>query len=109
MSPERPAPGSRWTRCTSRTMEARCAVVAHGTRIGYQWLRDGLAIAGATEAVYTTPATSDADHGSAYAVEVSNSGGSELSDAAVLAVLLYPPEIVAQPEAVAAVVGDVVA
>lgn len=53
---------------------------------GYQWRRNGTAIAGATAASYTTPALTGADNGATYSVVVSNSQGSVTSREAVLTV-----------------------
>lgn len=63
---------------------ATFAVEATGTAPAFQWLKDGVAIAGATGASYTTPATSPADDGAAYAVAVSNGLGSVTSTSATL-------------------------
>jgi hypothetical protein len=62
-------------------------VVATGTApITYQWSKNGTAIAGATAATYTTPATTIADSGSTFSVTVSNAFGSEPSGTATLTV-----------------------
>jgi hypothetical protein len=66
---------------------ATFSVTATGTApLSYQWRKNGLTIAGATGASYTTPATSTADSGSGYHVEVSNSAGIASSNAATLTV-----------------------
>lgn len=66
---------------------ARFAVAATGSPTpSYQWLKNGVAIAGATSASYTTPALTLADSGAVYAVRLSNSQGEVLSDNAVLTV-----------------------
>jgi len=63
------------------------SVVATGTApLTYQWKKNGTAIAGATASTYTTPATTIADSGSAFAVTVSNAVGSEPSSMATLTV-----------------------
>jgi hypothetical protein len=52
---------------------ATFTVVATGTApLAYQWQKNGAAIAGATAASYTTPATTIADSGSSFTVTVSN-------------------------------------
>lgn len=61
------------------------SVVASGTGLGYQWAKDGSAIAGATSASLNLAAASVADSGS-YTVTVSNAGGSVTSSAALLTV-----------------------
>ncbi|GAC1302707.1 MAG: hypothetical protein NVS9B2_18650 [Steroidobacteraceae bacterium] len=54
--------------------------------LSYQWQRNSSAIAGATAARYSTPATAVGDSGSTYAVIVSNAGGSVSSRRATLSV-----------------------
>lgn len=54
--------------------------------LSYQWSRNGTAIAGATSASYTTPATVAADNGAVFSVAVSDVFGTINSNAATLAV-----------------------
>jgi hypothetical protein len=54
--------------------------------IAYQWRRNGVAIAGATSASYTTPATTVADNGALFTVLVSNAANNVTSNAATLTV-----------------------
>jgi Immunoglobulin domain len=54
----------------------------------YQWLRNGVVIAGATGNIYLTPAVTAADNGARYSVTVSNIAGSVTSAEAVLTVSL---------------------
>ena len=66
---------------------ATFTVVAEGTApLTYQWQKSGSAIAGATSATYTTPATVVADNGAKFRVVVSNSAGSLTSSEATLSV-----------------------
>lgn len=66
---------------------ASFAVKATGSPApSYQWLKNGVAIAGADGAAYTTPALSLGDSGAVYSVRVSNAQGEVLSDGAVLTV-----------------------
>jgi hypothetical protein len=65
---------------------ATFSVQASGTALGYQWMRNQIAISGATSASYTTPALTMADNGSVYAVVVYNGAGVALSQGAVLTV-----------------------
>jgi hypothetical protein len=62
-------------------------VVASGTQpLTYQWQANSVTIAGATNASYTTPATTVADNGTNYTVVVSNTKGTVTSSDAVLTV-----------------------
>ncbi len=67
---------------------AQFSVSAAGTgTLSYQWLKGGVAIAGATAAAYTTPTAILADSGSSFTVQVSDAYGDTLtSNAAVLTV-----------------------
>jgi len=66
---------------------ATFTVSASGTApLAYQWQENGVSIAGATGASYTTPATTLADNGSMFTVTVSNSVGSATSNNATLTV-----------------------
>ncbi len=71
---------------------ATFTVGASGTApFTYQWRKNGTAIAGATAASYTTPATALADSGSIFSAVVSNSMGSATSGNATLTVTSAPP------------------
>jgi len=79
---------------------ATFSVVAAGSvPLSYQWHRNGAAIAGATAARYTTPATISNDDGNAFAVIVSNSAGTVASSSARLSVTAsaIAPAITSQP------------
>ena len=52
--------------------------------LGYQWRRDGVAVAGATAASYTLAATALGDNGAGFSVDVSNAAGVLSSTAATL-------------------------
>jgi outer membrane protein assembly factor BamB len=66
---------------------ATFTVMATGTApLTYQWKKGGTAIAGATSASYTTPATTAGDTGTTFTVTVSNSTGNVTSNAAHLTV-----------------------
>lgn len=52
----------------------------------YQWQKGSVNISGATSASYTTPAVTPADNGNQYRCIVTNSAGSDTSDAATLTV-----------------------
>jgi hypothetical protein len=72
-------------------------VTANGTApLSYQWRRNGTDIVGATSATLTF-ASAAADNGVAYAVVVSNGGGSITSANATLTVNV-PPTITSQPQ-----------
>src|SRR3989442_4623731 len=79
---------------------ATFTVAATGTApLSYQWQRNAGKIGGATSASYTTPATTTADSGSAFAVVVTNTAGTATSGAATLTVNPAPvaPTITTQP------------
>ena len=66
---------------------ATFSVTATGTApLTYQWKKGGTAIAGATSASYTTPATVVGDSGASFTVTVTNSAGTITSSAATLTV-----------------------
>ena len=67
---------------------AKFSVTATGFKPfqAYQWRKNGINIAGATGASYTTPPTTPADNGSLFSVVVNNSIGSVTSSDAVLTV-----------------------
>jgi hypothetical protein len=66
---------------------ATFSVTATGTApLTYQWKKGGTAIAGATSASYTTPATVVGDSGASFTVTVTNSAGTVTSSAATLTV-----------------------
>jgi alpha-tubulin suppressor-like RCC1 family protein len=80
---------------------ATFTVAATGTGpMGYQWLRNGMAIAGAVAASHTTGTLVLGDHGASYTVQVSNSVGTVLSALASLSVSVPPvaPSITGEPQ-----------
>lgn len=66
-----------------------CNVISD-TTIGYQWLKNGVNISGATSSSYTIFPALPADSGSVYRVIVSNSFGNDSSDNALLKVIVNP-------------------
>ena len=79
------------TQPSSRTVNAGLvatfSVVAAGSApLTYQWRKNGAAIPGATDSTYTTPATTLADNGANFSVNVSNAFGSVTSNNATLTV-----------------------
>jgi len=70
----------------------------------FQWFRNGVAIAGATEAVYITPAVTAADDGAKYSVKITNAQGSITSKDATLTVKAGP-SITTEPVAQTVNVG----
>ena len=88
--------------------ESQTAIFAVGFVGSYpvtlQWLRDGVAIPGADDVVYTTPVLSLADDGAQFSVTISNDDGSAASNAATLTVK-GPPAITTQPTAQTGTVG----
>ena len=66
---------------------ATFAVAADGTApLAYQWQKNGVDIVGATEASYTTPATTVTDNGALFRCRVTNGAGSVTSSSATLTV-----------------------
>jgi len=59
--------------------------------LSYQWQRDGVDIAGATAASYTTPATTPADNGAQFLCKVTNGFGFATSNPAILTVTQNQP------------------
>ena len=77
---------------------ATFTVVAAGTApLSYQWQKNGVNIAGATAASYTTPATTASDNGSTFTVVVSNTVRTVASAAATLTVNAVAPRITTSP------------
>ncbi|HEX2101621.1 MAG TPA: immunoglobulin domain-containing protein, partial [Candidatus Synoicihabitans sp.] len=66
---------------------ATFAVSSSGVQpLSYQWLRNGVAITGATARTYTISSTTSADNGARFSATVSNDFGSVTSNAATLTV-----------------------
>jgi hypothetical protein len=87
---------------------ATFTVTATGTApLTYQWQKNSIAIAGATSASYTTPATAAGDNGAQFRVVVSNSAGNATSNMAKLTVNVPPvaPSITQQPSNQTVAVG----
>jgi phosphoesterase family protein/Ig-like domain-containing protein/immunoglobulin I-set domain protein len=79
---------------------ATFTVVAAGTApLSYQWQKNGVNIAGAASASYTTAATTTSDSGAKFDVVVSNSAGTVTSATATLTVnaAATAPAITTQP------------
>jgi hypothetical protein len=77
--------------------------------LSFQWQKNGIAIAGATNATYDTPNSSMDDNGATYNVVVTNNLGTALSNSATLSVFAAAaPVITAQPASQVAVVGQTV-
>jgi len=87
---------------------AAFTVTATGTApMTFQWLRNGAAIAGATAASFTTPATNAGDNNAQFTVRISNALGSATSSAATLTVVAPAAVVItAQPANQAAFVGQ---
>lgn len=87
---------------------AHFAVTATGTGpLQFQWMRGGVAIAGASSATYDTPATSLSDDGASFSVTVTNALGAATSNSATLSVVAAAaPQIVSAPAAQSVVVGQ---
>lgn len=88
---------------------ATFSVAATGTEpLSYQWFRNGVALAGANSASFTTPSTSLSDTGTIYSVAVSNVAGVAVSDGALLAVTseIEAPMITTQPASTTVAAGQ---
>jgi outer membrane protein assembly factor BamB len=72
---------------------ATFSVTATGAALTYQWSENGMSIAGATGASYTTPAAAVSDSGESFAVVVSNSLGSAKSSSAELTVVAATTDV----------------
>src|SRR5512135_662062 len=83
---------------------ATFAVQANGSKVTYQWRKNGTNIAGATSASYTTPATTAADNGAKYSVVVTRGSKAVTSRDATLTVNI-PPAITVQPASVTVTAG----
>ena len=85
---------------------ATFSVVASGTDpLSYQWEKNLAVIGGATDASYTTPATTTADNGATFAVVVSNSAGSMRSASATLSVSAIPAPVITSVTTASGTVG----
>lgn len=81
---------------------ATFTVSASGVQpLSYQWLRNGVAIAGATQSTYTIQSTTAADDGAQFSATVTNGLGSVTSNAATLTVLAngVPSATISSPAA----------
>jgi hypothetical protein len=87
--------------------EVTFSVTASGTEpLVYQWLRNGIDLAGATNASLVLPAARLSQHGETYSVRVSNSGGTVTSREVLLYVKGDAPSLITtQPESQSVVVG----
>ena len=63
---------------------ATFSIEVTGDTLTYQWYKNDTLIVGANDSIYTTPATVVADNGSEFSVKVTNSSGSDSSNAATL-------------------------
>lgn len=87
---------------------ATFSVIATGSNLTYQWLRNGVAINGATASSYTF-ITQIADDTARYSVTVANASGSVTSNQAILTILSQSnstPVISVQPTEQLAVIGS---
>ena len=87
------APPTITTQPTSKTVApglvASLSVVASGTGLSYQWVKDGNTLIGATSSTLDFNNAQSADTGS-YVVVVSNGSGKATSSAALLAIPVKP-------------------
>jgi hypothetical protein len=87
------------------------SVAAGSAPLHFQWRKNSVAISGANNASYVTPATAGGDSGALFDVVVSNAAGSIASATALLTVGTVPvaPSIVAAPQSAAEPVGGAIA
>ena len=84
--------------------KATFTVVAAGSgSLTYQWKRNGVALAGATTATYTTPTLALADNGSVYTCEVTGYAGMVASNPATLTVQTLGPATTSSSSTVVAI------
>jgi hypothetical protein len=105
------APPSITTQPASQTVTAgqtaTFSVTATGTApLAYQWIKNNVAISGASSSSYTAPATTSSDNGAQFTVTISNATGTIASNAATLTVHV-PPSITAQPVSQTVTAGQV--
>jgi sugar lactone lactonase YvrE len=76
--------------------------------LSFQWLRNGIAIPGANDASYVTPATTLGNNGDTYDVVVTNANGTATSNTALLTVqsAAVAPTITTQPQSASGAVGS---
>ena len=83
--------GQPYAKPVTAGQTATFTVEATGTSpLRYQWKKNGTDIGDATTSTYTTPATSLADSGTGYSVEVSNDVGTATSSVGSLTVTSVP-------------------
>jgi hypothetical protein len=73
-------------------LTASFSAAVSGYPLNYQWSKNGTPIPGATEDIYTTPATAFADNSSTFTVSISNSLGTVTSNPASLTVTARAPQ-----------------
>ncbi|MBN1983537.1 MAG: immunoglobulin domain-containing protein [Chitinivibrionales bacterium] len=84
-------------------------VVATGTNLTYQWMRNSAIIPGATATRHTTPPLTLANNGELYRCEVSNKAGKVVSNPAVITVQsMDKPVIITQPRDTTVFEGETV-
>jgi alpha-tubulin suppressor-like RCC1 family protein len=92
-------------RAVFKNQTARFSVGVKGKApLAYQWRRDGVEIAGATDVAYTTPKVIVADDGAKFSVVITNSKGTVTSEEATLTVY-GPPTITTDPASQTVTVG----
>ncbi len=84
---------------------AAFSVTASGITPTYQWRRNGVAVAGATSANYTTPATVAGDDGAVYSVDIGNGAGI-VSSADVTLTVTSTPAVATPPLPQRAAIGE---
>jgi uncharacterized repeat protein (TIGR01451 family) len=81
------------------------SVHANGTTLSYQWRKDGVEIAGATDRAYSIVTCAESDAGS-YDVVVTAPCGSPVTSPAATLTVAFPPSITQQPSDATVTLGD---
>jgi uncharacterized protein (TIGR02145 family)/uncharacterized repeat protein (TIGR02543 family) len=84
------------------------SIIATGTDLKYQWLKNGVDINGATASRHVIISVSAQDSGTSFKCIVSNAAGLVTSDEAVLSVskTVVKPSIISQPASLTLAVGE---
>ncbi len=94
------------TVCPGQAATFTAVVTASNGTLSYQWRKNGVNVAGATNNSYTTPTVTAADNGALFDVVVVNACGASVVSTAATLTVNNPPTITAQPVAATVCAGD---